>query len=258
MLKPALTSCSILLFWCILLAGQPRGAPPQPPPPAGTAKVNGKDGLKYVWITAGVFQMGCSEGDAECFDNEKPVHEVVIKGFWLGQTELTQAAYQRVVETSPSYFKGAQLPVERVSWIDAQSYCRAVGMRLPTEAEWEYAARAGGEVARYGIVDRVAWYADNSFGGSNGRETHVVGLKPPNAWGLYDMLGNVWEWVADWYGPYHEDFEVDPAGPATGNVRVLRGGSWNYASRSARASQRLSGVQDDHTAANFGLRCAGD
>ena len=256
---PTLSSSSILLLSCLLLAGQPRSAPPPTVFQPATTKVNGMDGLKYVWIPPGTFQMGCSEGDGECFDNEKPAHQVTItEGFWMGQTEVTQTAYQRVAGNNLSYFKGAQLPVERVTWNDAQAYCQAIGMRLPTEAEWEYAARGGSTGSRYGDVDRIAWYADNSFEGNIGRKTHEVGQKPPNRWGLYDMLGNVWEWVADWYAEeYRAGGQADPAGPGSGHVRVLRGGSWNYAGRSARGSQRLSATQDDREA-NFGFRCAGN
>lgn len=138
--------------------------------------------------------MGCSQGDKECGDNEQPAHEVTItRGFWIGQTEVTQEAYQRVMNgQNPSRFKGARLPVETISWNDADAYCRAIGGRLPTEAEWEYAARAGSTDGRYGDVDQIAWYGKNS-----GNKTHEVAGKAPNTWGLYDTLGNVWEWTAD-------------------------------------------------------------
>ena len=162
---------------------------------AGQTKVNPKDGLTYVWIPPGTFTMGCSRGDSECRENEEPAHQVTITtGFWIGQTPATQEAYQRVMGKNPSYFKGAQLPVENVNWDKARSYCQAVGMRLPTEAEWEYAARAGSTTSRYGDIDQVAWYTANS-----GSKTHEVAQKQPNAWDLYDMLGNVWEWTSDWY-----------------------------------------------------------
>jgi len=218
----------------------------------GTVKVNPKDELPYVWIPPGTFQMGCSSGDRECLDSEKPLHRVKISsGFWMGQTEVTQEAYQKVAAKNPSHFKGEKRPVENVTWDDARSYCQAVGMRLPTEAQWEYAARAGSNGSRYGEVDRIAWYNQNSGG-----QTYEVGGKQANAWGLNDMLGNVWEWVADWYAAYPRGSVVDPQGPASGKFRTLRGGAWNYDSRTARASYRSRGVPLDLYP--IGLRCAGD
>ena len=220
---------------------------------AGTTWVNPKDGLTYVWIPPGTFTMGCSWGDAECDDDEKPAHRVTIThGLWIGQTEVTQAAYQRAMGTNPSHFQGTNLPVETISWNEAQTYCEAVGMRLPTEAEWEYAARAGGTSARYGDLDAIAWYFDNS-----GRQTHEVARKEPNAWGLYDMLGNVWEWVADWHADYAAGSQSDPHGPASGTYRVLRGGSWDNNPRFARASFRgWSGPGNRFN--RFGVRCAAE
>jgi formylglycine-generating enzyme required for sulfatase activity len=191
-------------------------------PRAGDTRVNPKDGLTYVYAPAGKFKMGCSPGDSECIPNEMPAHEVTItKGFWIGQTEVTQEAYQKVTGKNPSYLKGAKLPVETIIWNDAQSYCRMAGMRLPTEAEWEYAARAGSSASRYGNLDQIAWYDGNS-----GNRTHEVGQKQANAWGLYDTLGNVWEWVADWYAnSYPAGNQTDPRGPTRGQYRVVRGGS---------------------------------
>jgi formylglycine-generating enzyme required for sulfatase activity len=150
-------------------------------------RANPIDGLKYVRIRTGEFQMGGSDADAA----PHPVR--ITRDFWIGQTEVTQAAYQRVMKANPSYFKGSDLPVEQVSWQDADNYCKAVMMRLPTEAEWEYAARAGNRNELYGAIDKIAVYAGNS------KETAKVGSKGPNAWGVYDMLGNVWEWTNDWY-----------------------------------------------------------
>ena len=216
---------------------------------AGTTWVNPKDGLTYVWIPPGTFTMGCSWGDAECDDDEKPAHRVTIThGLWIGQTEVTQAAYQRAMGTNPSHFQGTNLPVETIGWNEAQTYCEAVGMRLPTEAEWEYAARAGGTGARYGYLDAIAWYAGNS-----GNTTHEAGQKQPNPWGLYDMLGNVWEWVADWYADYPAGSQSDPRGPASGTSRVARGGSGGVSPALARASNRgrLVGY-------GIGVRCAGN
>jgi formylglycine-generating enzyme required for sulfatase activity len=138
--------------------------------------------------------MGCSVGDTECSDHEPSHEERITSGFWLGQTEVTQAAFQRVTGGNPGKHKGDQLPVETVSWNEAFNYCRTIGGRLPTEAEWEYAARAGSTSARYGEPDTVSWHLGNSD-----HTTHPVALKQPNAFALYDMLGNVWEWVEDTY-----------------------------------------------------------
>ncbi len=188
---------------------------------AGTKRVNPKDGLIYIWIPPGSFLMGCSPGDKECRDNEKPPHRVEIsKGFWICETPVTQEAYKRVIGSNPSHFQSRQRPVETVSWEDAEVYCRAAGMRLPTEAEWEYAARAGSTAARYGELDGISWYDKNSQG-----ETHDVKGKKPNAWGLHDTLGNVWEWVVDWYAEdaFARSGTHDPDGPKHGTSRVVRG-----------------------------------
>jgi len=197
--------------------------------------------------------MGCSPVDGECYPEEKPAHEVTItRGFWMGQTPVTQEAYQRVSGNNPSHFIGQRLPVEQVSWNDAQAYCEAAGMRLPTEAEWEYAARGGNTSARYGTVDSVAWY-----GGNSGSKTHEVGQKPANGFGLGDMLGNVWEWVVDWYNDqyYGRSPASDPWGPPSGQSRVLRGGSWSDASSPTFRKRRvLSSRNPLHTGGWRSLR----
>ena len=228
-------------------------------PTAGTVKENSKDGLKYVWIPPGNFLMGCSPGDSECSGGEKPSHQVrVSKGFWMGQTEVTVGAYKRFASApgrgmpkAPNFNPGwsnQQMPIVNVDWDDAEAYCRWAGGRLPTEAEWEYAARAGSTEPRYGSIDGVAWYSGNS-----GSRTHEVGQKRPNAFSLYDMLGDVWEWVSDWYdGSYYANSpEVDPLGPSSARsarhlltsfsasgFRGLRGGSWSDKPRYVRASYR--------------------
>jgi len=219
--------------------------------------VNPKDGLTYVWIPPGTFQMGCSAGDSECYEDEKPAHTVALtEGFWIGQTEVTQAAYQRVMGTNPSHFRGRPLPVEQVSWGDANSYCRAVGMRLPTEAEWEYAARAGRTASRYGDVNAIAWYSGNS-GGKEGK-THEVAEKEPNPWKLYDMLGNVGEFTADWYDEHYYSHSAsrDPLGPSAGQHRVVRGGSCYIFVQYIRVSTRISGLPEGGS--GVGFRCAGE
>ena len=220
---------------------------------AGQTRVNFKDGLIYVWVPPGKFMMGCSLGDKECDKDEKPQHEVTItRGFWMGQTPVTQEAYQRLTGANPSYFKGPRLPVERVNWNEAVAYCTAVRMRLPTEAEWEYAARGDSTAARYGNLDEIAWYSVNS-----GRRTHDVGQKKPNAFGLYDMLGNVYQWTADWSGEKYSERNgtLNPWGPSSGQRRVLRGGAWGGTVKDIRASVRGK----DEPAIRYsdlGFRCA--
>ncbi len=217
--------------------------------------VNPLDGLSYVAIGSGSFTMGCSPGDLLCPASEKPAHQVTLtKGFWMGVTAVTQEAYLWVIGTRPSGFKGGpNLPVETVNWTEAQDYCSAVGMRLPTEAEWEYAARAGTTGATYGQIDAIAWHYKNS-----GKKTHDVGQKQPNAWGLYDMLGNVTQWTGDWYtDKYQVGNETDPKGPASGQYRTLRGGSWNFASQWVRVSYRDWVVPSGRINSN-GFRCVGD
>jgi formylglycine-generating enzyme required for sulfatase activity len=225
-------------------AGRPPDAPAATPPTVMNSgphvrdsKVNSRDGLKCMWIPPETFMMGCSPGDTECDSDEKPAHEVTIsKGFWLGQTDVTQAAYQRVIGSNPSYFKGDSLPVEQVTWDEARSYCQAIGGRLPTEAEWEYAARAGSSAACYGNLDDIAWYSSNSGG-----RTHEAGQKQANAFGLYDMLGNVWQWTADRYGE--------------GTTRrALRGGSWLYNPRGVPVSYR-SRLGRGYRFSDIGFRC---
>jgi formylglycine-generating enzyme required for sulfatase activity len=257
--------------------------PPAPPaPPAGATsaakvagvanpvaaslktKVSPKDGLTYVWIPPGKFQMGCSPDDQHCTAVEFPVHSVTLTtGFWMGQTPVTEKAYMKIVGSNPSAYTGDQLPVENVAWSDAQAYCQAVDMRLPTEAEWEYAARGGSPAQRYGPLASIAWYdsSGNSIGGDN---PHPVGQKQPNAYGLYDMLGNVQEWVADWYGPYTSAREVDPKGPpvdedpqGSSGHRVVRGARSGYDAIAVTASLR------DYASPIFptpyiGFRCVGD
>jgi len=207
-------------------------------PRAGNTRINPTDGLTYIWIPPGSFTMGCSPGDTECRDSEKPPRaEQIANGFWLGQTEVTQAAWRRVMNNDRSHFKGNRLPVESVDWNQANAYCKAIGGRLPTEREWEYAARAGTMGPRYGALDVIAWFNANS-----GDRTHPVGQKQANAYGLYDMLGSVWEWTSDNYGA---------------GMKVLRGGSWSVVAMDARASYRVSGMPSAHNN-NIGFRCAGE
>jgi len=215
----------------------------------------------FARIPAGEFDMGCSPNDRECggaIDNERPRHHVRIsKGFEIGRYEVTQAMWESIMGSNPSHFKGADRPVDTVSWVDTQKFLRRLNARndgyhyrLPTEAEWEYAARAGSTTAHDGSLDTIAWYHGNS-----NRQTHPVGQKQPNAWGLYDVEGNVWEWVQDFYV---EDFYsisplVDPQGPALGLGRVIRGGSFRSRGRSLRLSDRW--FSSHGGSKDLGFRC---
>jgi formylglycine-generating enzyme required for sulfatase activity len=233
--------------------------------PAGQVRLNPKDGLKYVWIPPGTFMMGCSPGDSECFNAAKPAHHVTItRGFWIGQTLVTAAAYKRFASATghqmpaaPAFNNGwtdENMPMVLVTWDDAHDYCGWLGGRLPTEAEWEYAARGGSNEARYGDLEEVAWYSQNS-----GNQTHDVGQKRANGFGLYDVLGNVWEWVNDWYDEqYYQNSQAqDPQGPPRGQYRVLRGGSWDVTANDVRVSAR-SGNTPTSTGNTVGFRCAGE
>lgn len=214
----------------------------QPSHPYETA-VNPRDGLTYVWIPPGTFMMGCSAGDSRC------------------DTEVTQAAYKkRRGDVDPGQPKGDNLPIVWVSWNSASAYCNGVGdMRLPTEAEWEYAARAGTRTPTYGVLDDIAWHAGNS-----GDQLHEVGKKKPNGWGLFDMLGNAREYTADWrtagITPDSSDYptgpQTDPGGPATGTNRVSRGGDFGD-SPGIRVSERQWGPPS-FGGAKVGFRCAGN
>ncbi len=194
-------------------------------------------GMEFVRIPAGEFDMGSNAWD----DDEKPVHRVRLDAFWLGKTEVTQGFWEKVMGENPSYFRGPDRPVEQVSWEDAERFAAEFGrrtgakFRLPSEAEWEYACRAGSSDDRYGGLESIAWYEGNSGG-----RTHPAAQKRPNAFGLYDMLGNVWEWCADRYSTFYYSIgpKVNPRGPESGALRVSRGGSWSYGARDVRASNR--------------------
>jgi formylglycine-generating enzyme required for sulfatase activity len=209
--------------------------------------------------------MGCSPGDAECSNDEKPAHDVrITKGFWMGQADVTVDAFKRYTAATgnsmpdpppqnPNWANGSA-PITMVSWTDAHDYCEWAGMHLPAEAEWEYAARAGTTGTRYGELDEISWHSGNSGG-----HPHDVGQKQPNAFKLFDMLGNVWQWTADWYkgNYYSESADADPQGPSTGDYRVLRGGSWSVDSSKVRASFR-DGYPPANRYVSVGFRCAGE
>jgi formylglycine-generating enzyme required for sulfatase activity len=212
--------------------------------------------LRFVDIQPGVFLMGSTTGH----DDEMPIHLVrITRGFQLGIFEVTQAQWKTIMDNNPSGFKGPHRPVEQVSWSDVQRFIAKLnqaddGWRyaLPTEAEWEYACRAGAAADAAQDLPPTTWFADNSGGG-----THPAGQTKPNAWGLYDALGNVAEWVQDYYdaGYYSKSPSDDPPGPASGTRRVMRGGAWDYRARTCRPSNRGS-ESPDHGDDNLGFRLA--
>ena len=231
--------------------------------------------LRWVTIPAGTFRMGCSPRDRQCSSDEDPAHVVQItRAFQMMATEVTTGQFRawalsqgheppaQPEWSAPSMpvvpeWSAPSMPVVNVTWAESQAFCSALGGRLPTEAEWEYAARGGSETARYGPLDLIAWYADNSGRDrlnsknmssegllgrlkANGNIAHPVAGKQPNRFGLYDMLGNVWEWCGDWYGEdyYKQEVKTDPTGPSSGEDRVLRGGSSLSVPWYVRASYR--------------------
>jgi formylglycine-generating enzyme required for sulfatase activity len=253
------------------------------------------DGVRhrFRWIPPGRFLMGSPEDEVGRSEGESPQHEVTLtRGFWLGEVPCTQALWHAVTGGNPSEFQSPDRPVERVSWEQCREFLEALNgrmpgleARLPTEAEWEHACRAGTETSTYAgeleilgandapLLDEIAWYGGNSGHGfdlekgwdSSGWSekqyphdkagTRTVGLKKPNRWGLYDVLGNVWEWCSDWYGPYAPEPVLDPRGPSEGSRRVVRGGSWFHVARLVRCAYRNAngpGFRDD----NFGFRLA--
>lgn len=228
-----------------LAAGEPAA---NSPPEFGKAFTLADPPVDLVWIAPGEFMLGSPDSENSRGTDEGPQTLVKItQGFWIGRTEITQAQWRAVMGNNPSRFKGSMLPVEQVSWREAMEFCEHVtasersagrlpaGYRyaLPTEAQWEYAAKAGQGGAFAAKVDDLAWHDQNS-----GTTTHPVALKQPNAWGLYDMLGNVWEWCSDWYAPYPGGRATDYAGPPTGFAKSSRGGSWWAGPRGARPANR--------------------
>jgi formylglycine-generating enzyme len=274
----------VVIFAIVVIAGCTEQNDTIPVVPIGVDY----DTTMMALIPAGTFRMGNSTDHPDGDANEKPVHEVTItRPFLMGRTEVTQALYEAVMGSKPGYFNGPNLPVERVSWYDAVEFCNTLsrregldtcysgngasivcdfmanGYRLPTEAEWEYACRAGtGTDFHTGnmmysntspldpALDEAGWY-----GGNSGSATHPVGKKNPNAYGLYDMHGNVWEWC--WDG-YEIDYNapgpaVDPRGPTTRNRVVGRGGSWCYPASYCRSASRVCDALDSRDL-NFGFR----
>ena len=232
--------------------------------------------LTLAIVPPGRFMMGSPPSDVEADDSERPAHEVEIaRPFELQTTPVTQSLWTSLMRTNPSHARGADRPVEQVGWLDAVRFCNTLsqaagleeayvwrgddvvwkgldsdGYRLPTEAEWEYACRAGSTAPRYGDLDAVAWHRGNSGGW-----THPVGHKQANAWGLHDMLGNVWEWTGDRFGTYPGGRVTDPVGSTEGTPRVTRGGSWWMVGRCVRAAHRSKSAPS-YNNDNLGFRVA--
>ena len=229
-------------------------------------------GMKLQLIPAGEFMMGATPGDDQVDDDERPQHRVEItKPFYIGVYEVTQSQWERVMGTTVRqqrdkdnrswylYGEGSSYPIYYVSWDEAIGFCEELSRmtgekyRLPTEADWEYACRAGTETKYYWgnndeEAENYAWYGDTAATG-----THEVGCKQPNAWGLYDMSGNVWEWCNDWYGIYPEEEQKDPKGPQSGVTRLLRGGGWTDTPEALRNSFRGGRIPDGR-GVNSGFR----
>lgn len=286
------------------------GSPPKPArrveAPPRPQFMTDKAGLRYVWIPPGRFRMGCSENpkDGDCQTDESPPHDVTIsQGFWMGETEVTIGAYEKYRAAAPgssirkldekdklgrklnTASLDLQTPAVGIEWQEALNYCEwagGKGLRLPREAEWEYAARAGTKGRHYASpLSAIAWFGDNSGKPidsaklwtevgrdndkyntrllANGNGVHRVGTRTVSPWGLYDMLGNVWEWTMDRYDAkyYETSPDRDPQGPESGESRVLRGGSWYSYSTLVRVSFRGRCGPADRVV-NFGFRCAGE
>lgn len=242
-------------------AGRP--TPPASAGPALTGKTvdlgNGVS-MEFILIPAGSFDMGSPDSEKERDSDEGPVRKVQIaKPFYMGKYEVTQEQYLAVTGKNPSKFSGRNLPVETVSWDEAATCCKKIGGRLPTEAEWEYACRAGsktrfcyGDDLSYAQLGEYAWYLGNSGGA-----THPLGQKKPNSFGLYDMHGNVYEWCSDWFAPYVNAQIVDPVGASSGQYRVCRGGGWIVNAWFCRSANRHT-FSPDFRGIGLGFRVALD
>ena len=220
--------------------------------------VNGVS-FKMIAVKGGTFQMGSDDW----YEWEKPVHQVTLSDYYIGETEVTQELWSAVMGSNPSYCTGdMQRPVEQVSWNDCQAFISKLNeltgeaFRLPTEAQWEYAARGGNQAqgrlySGSDAIDDVAWYKSNSSS-----TTNPVKTRAPNELGIYDMSGNVYEWCSDWKGSYSSAAQTDPTGPATGSARVIRGGGWGNIAKGCRVASRCCGGTPSYSFSDLGLRLA--
>jgi formylglycine-generating enzyme required for sulfatase activity len=223
-----------------------------------TESVNGAQ-IEMIAVPGGTFLMGSPAAEAGRDMDEGPQSEVTVAKLYMSRYEVTQAQYQAAMNTNPSSFKGDNLPVDSVTWENAEEFCRKLSQitkrdyRLPTEAEWEYASRAGTNGAFAGDVDAMTWYSANS-----GNRTHAVGQKHPNAFGLYDMNGNVWEWCQSKYKPYPYKADDGRENVQDTDVRVMRGGSWENGSVSCRSAYRRRVIPSVRATIGFRIVLAGN
>ncbi|MFQ5481895.1 MAG: formylglycine-generating enzyme family protein, partial [Nitrospinaceae bacterium] len=265
-MKPGRAVLVVSLIGALVLPGVPVRADEAPAAPGGVLEKLEDLKDKVAWetaqlkrlaamasIPAGPFRMGDAAGQGE-----NPAHQVILDAFYMDVFEVTQLQYLSLTGENPSYFEGCPLcPVEKVTFYDAETYCRQAGKRLPTEAEWEKAAR-GGAAGSYhwerDIMDKYAWYGNNS-----GSQPRPVGTREPNGYGIYDVSGNVWEWVADWYDPgyYLQSPERNPQGPDTGDTKAVRGGGWGNPPEFLTLTYRDS-REPTTRYINVGFRCAKD
>ncbi|HEV3298860.1 MAG TPA: formylglycine-generating enzyme family protein [Planctomycetaceae bacterium] len=271
--------CAGVIVFAVALAGKLAlgQAPSFVGAKAGQVREDNSLKMKMVWCSPGKFTMGSPVGEKDRSDDENPVQVTLTKGFWLGQHEVTQAEWQRVMQTTPwsgkeNVKEGDNHPATYVSWDDAKKFCDRLtesehrggrlptdwAYSLPTEAQWEYACR-GGAKSRFSFGDNdselgnYAWSKENAWDAGE-KYAHAVGQKKANPWGLYDMHGNVWEWCRDWYADKLSG-GADPQGPSEGSDRVNRGGGWSYAAWNCRSANR-SGNTPVLRSSDLGFRVA--
>jgi formylglycine-generating enzyme required for sulfatase activity len=277
LLLRSFASLTLGSLWCILYAApQQPGANPALPNPQEASQIP-VPGIRSPltpgsqhhfgeiatrWIPPGRFLMGSPQSEADR-DSDEDQHEVVLThGFFMAETECSQSLYESVTGSNPAAYRGPNQPVEKVTWDDANAFCELLTAQhqhqgilpqgwewqLPTEAQWEYACRAGTTTPRYGNLDAIAWHRENCID-----QHHNSGALQPNDWGLYDMLGNVWEWCSDFYSAYPTNSVTDPTGPSTGHYRTLRGASWYDKPYRARSAYRFW-LPPEFTFATLGIR----
>jgi len=266
LIRTALTALLVLYVVCVCVRCGGEQTPTESEEEvASLAPPESQFGIEMVFVKGGTFLMGCTpEQGIDCNNNERPAHQVTLSDYYIGKYEVTQEQWKAVMgsDNNPSYFRGDNLPVEQVNWDGTQKFINKLNertggkYRLPTEAEWEYAARGGSESGGYKFsgsndVGDAAWYNSNSS-----QQTHPVGAKECNELGIYDMSGNVWEFTSDWYGRYSGNAQTNPRGVSSGSYRVYRGGGWYNRPGGIRVSARRNIAQDAKGISSIGFRLA--